>query len=136
MAKNGIRSRRQRSRQRSISRKMRGGAYSSATTYGESVNGSTGSQIARAFGPTGTGSIIGEGGQGAMNQLRIPNAQQLAMAQSTQAGGRRKRKSGRKSKRGGFLAEVVNQAVVPFALLGLQQTYRRKGSSAGRTRRH
>ena len=39
MAKNGIRSRRQRSRQRSISRKMKGGAYSSATTlYPRGVN--------------------------------------------------------------------------------------------------
>jgi hypothetical protein len=115
---------------------MRGGSYTSATTYGGYVNGSTGGQIARAFEGSGTGYIRGQDGQGGTNPHAIPNPQQLAMAQSTQAGGRRKRKSGRKSKRGGFLAEVVNQAVVPFALLGMQQSYRRKGSSTGRTRRH
>lgn len=134
MAKNRIRSRTR--RQRSISRKMTGGTYTSATTYGESVNGSTGSQIARAFGPTGTGSIIGEEGQGVMNASRIPTPAQLEMAQSRQAGGRRKRKSGSKSRRGGFLADIVNQAVVPFALLGLQQTYRRKSRGTKYTRRH
>jgi hypothetical protein len=134
MAKNRIRSRIR--RQRSISRKMRGGGYTSATTYGESVNGSTGSQIARAFGPTGTGSIIGEQEQGAMNTFRIPTQAQLALAQATQAGGRRKSRRGRKSKRGGFLAEIVNQAVVPGAILAMQQTYRRKSRGTKYTRRN
>ena len=30
--------------------------------------------------------------------------------------------------RGGFMGSVINQAVVPLALLGLQQTYRRRGT--------
>ena len=29
--------------------------------------------------------------------------------------------------RGGFMGSLINQAVVPLALLGLQQTYRRRG---------
>ena len=48
--------------------------------------------------------------------------------------GGRTRRRGRK---GGFLGEVVNQAVVPVALLGMQQTYRRrKGGKSRRHRRH
>ena len=47
--------------------------------------------------------------------------------QPGQAGGRR----GRKSRRGGFLGQVIGQAAVPFALLGAQQYYgsrRRRGT--------
>lgn len=32
-----------------------------------------------------------------------------------------------KSRRGGFLGSLINQAIVPFGILGLQQTYRKKG---------
>ena len=39
-----------------------------------------------------------------------------------------------KSRRGGFLGSLINQAIVPFSILGMQQTYRRKGR--GGTRRH
>ena len=45
--------------------------------------------------------------------------------------GGRTRRRGRK---GGFLGEVVNQAIVPVAILGLQQNYRRK--KGGKTRRY
>jgi hypothetical protein len=45
--------------------------------------------------------------------------------------GGRTRRRGRK---GGFLGEVINQAAVPVAILGLQQNYRRK--KGGKTRRH
>jgi len=31
-----------------------------------------------------------------------------------------------RSRRGGFLGSLVNQAIVPFSILGLQQTYRKK----------
>ena len=33
-----------------------------------------------------------------------------------------------RTSRGGFMGSVINQAVVPLALLGLQQTYRRRGT--------
>ena len=31
-----------------------------------------------------------------------------------------------KSRRGGFLGSLINQAVVPFGILGLQQSYKKK----------
>jgi hypothetical protein len=43
--------------------------------------------------------------------------------------GGRTRRRGRK---GGFLGEVVNQAIVPFSILTMQQKYRK----GGKTRRH
>jgi hypothetical protein len=47
-----------------------------------------------------------------------------------------------KSRRGGFLGSLINQAIVPFSILGMQQSYRRKrrggtrkyGSRRGRGR--
>ena len=50
------------------------------------------------------------------------------------AGGRkrRNRRTSRHSKysrkRGGFMGSMLNQAVVPLALLGMQQTYKRRGT--------
>jgi hypothetical protein len=54
--------------------------------------------------------------------------------QGQKAGSRRRRRS----KKGGFLGSVINQAIVPFGILGLQQTYRRKHSNNGtrKFRRH
>ena len=42
----------------------------------------------------------------------------------------------RRSRRGGLLGSLINNAVVPATLFGLQQTYRRKKGGAKRTRRH
>ena len=107
-------------------RKHRGGSsanpssYSSASTYGMAVNGSGDSQFNRVFGNGGNSNIItGVQGQNA----GIP----ATLAQK--AGGKR-------SKRGGFWGQIINQAIVPFGILGLQQTYRRKRSGGGKTRRH
>ncbi len=49
----------------------------------------------------------------------------------------RKSRSRSRSKSGGFW-KVVENAIVPFALLAAQQTYRRKprSSKGGRTRKH
>jgi len=59
---------------------------------------------------------------------QVPTSQQLSLVQS--AGGRRRR--GRKckgtKKRGGFLGPVVNQAIVPFSLLALQNKFGRRKS--------
>jgi len=42
-----------------------------------------------------------------------------------------------KKRRGGNFGQVINQAVVPFGLLGLQQSFRKKkGGKKRRTRRH
>ena len=39
-----------------------------------------------------------------------------------------------KSRRGGFLGSLINQAIVPFSILGMQQTYRRKRQGGTRKR--
>ena len=58
----------------------------------------------------------------------------VPLAGTQRAGGRSAR-----SRRGGFLAGlggVVNQAIVPFSILGMQQTYKKKSYGGRRTRRH
>ncbi len=124
-------------RHRSRSRSYKGGNanYTSASTYGSYVNGSGNSQFARTFDTTGEyGARVGSEYVGAQGQWShqpgTPNAQNLALVQSA---GRRK---GKRSRRGGLWGEVINQAVVPFALLGMQQTYRRKKGGRKGTRKH
>lgn len=50
-------------------------------------------------------------------------------------GSRRKRCGGTRKKRGGFWGQLINQAIVPFGLLGFQQTYGRK-KRGGKTKKH
>jgi hypothetical protein len=118
------------------SRRMRGGSYSSASTFGEYVTGSGGAQFGRVFDQSGAygrvpgNAIIGAQGQ---NVSVNPSATNLSMIQN---GGRRRRRHRSHNKRGGFVGEIVNQAIVPLSLLGMQQTYRRKrGGKSRRTRR-
>ena len=68
-------------------------------------------------------------------QSQTPTPQSLALIQS--AGGRRRGRRGRMTKkRGGFLmGEVINQAVVPFGLLALQNRYGRRKSRMNKSRR-
>jgi len=48
-----------------------------------------------------------------------------------------KRKSHRRSKRGGYFGAVLSQAAVPFSILAMQQSYRnKKQSSKNRSRRN
>lgn len=117
------------------SRKMRGGSYTDAASYGMYVNGTTGSQWARTMDQTGPygqvpgNTIIGAQGQNVTPTSQMPTSNNLKLIQS----------AGRKHKRGGFIGEVVNQAIVPFALLGAQQSYGRKrkgGKKTRTTRRH
>jgi len=112
---------------------MSGGSYSSASTYGSYVNGPMDSQYNRTFDQAGAyGNIQGNGligaqGQSVNNSVGAPNANQLNLIQS--AG--RRRMHGR-TRRGGYLGEVLNQAVVPLALLGIQQTYGKRNHSRRR----
>ena len=100
------------------SRRHRGGAgapspssYSSGASYGVAVNGPTvEGQFDRTF--MGDGPANYRGVQGQMT------------------GGRKSRR-----KRGGFLGQIINQAIVPFTLLGIQQTYRKKHRGGRKTRR-
>ena len=102
---------------RSRSRRHRGGAgapnpssYSSASTYGEAVNGGVNDQFDRTFMGNGPATYTGVQGQKA---------------------GKRSRK-----KRGGFFGGIINQAIVPFSILGMQQTYGKKRHGGRRSRRH
>lgn len=113
-------------------RSQRGGNYTSASTYGSYVNGSGDSQYNRVFDQTNTNQsniIIGAQGQNSQ-QAGIPSAQNLSLVQSA---GSRRRKRGKK---GGFWGQIVNQALVPFSILGMQQTYRRKRQGGKKTRRY
>ena len=100
------------------SRRHRGGAgapspssYSSGASYGVAVNGPTvEGQFDRTF--MGNGPANYRGVQGQMT------------------GGRKSRR-----KRGGFFGEIINQAIVPFTLLSMQQTYRKKHRGGRKTRR-
>ena len=105
---------------KSRSRRHRGGAgeaspssYSSASSYGVAVNGPTvEGQFDRTF--MGTGPATYRGVQGQMT-------------------------GGKRSRRGGFLGamgSVINQAIVPFSLLGMQQTYRKKHHGGRKSRRN
>ncbi len=48
---------------------------------------------------------------------------------------RTRSRQSRRSRRGGFLGSILNQAIVPFSLLGLQQSYRRKHRGGGTKKR-
>jgi hypothetical protein len=114
--------------------KMRGGngsyPYSSASSYNNYVNGSENSQYDRVFSQSGPyasvqGNMsIGAQGQNA-NLVGAPNASSLSLIQSAGTKRRHKRAHRTKKRRGGFLGQVINQAIVPFTLLGMQQKYRR-----------
>jgi len=117
-------------------RHKKGGAepYSSAASYGEYVNNSQNSQYDRVFSDTGAyakipgNTIIGAQGQNS-NWPGVPNSQNLALIQ----------KAGKRSKkrRGGIWGSVINQAIVPFSLLGMQQSYKRKRQGGRKlTRKH
>ena len=126
---------RRHSRGKRGSRGMRGGSYTSGSTYGSYVNGTGNEQFARTFDSTGPyaaragAEYVGAQGQNAQ-QFGTPSAQNLSLIQSA---GKRRR-----SRRGGFLelGSVINQAIVPFSILGMQQTYRKKSHGGRRTRRH
>lgn len=100
----------------------RGGSnYSSAASYGQYVNGTQNAQFDRVFSTSGpyatsqSNTSIGAEGQNAM-QPYIPSSQDLTLIQS----------AGKRKKRGGLWGEVINQAIVPVTLLGMQQTIPRR----------
>ena len=109
------------------------GSYTSASSYGTYVNGTPESQYNRVFDQQGSygqipgNLIIGAQGQNVMPTTRMPTSAEMSLIQKA---GRRRHK------RGGFLGEVINQAIVPFSLLGMQQTNRRKRGGKKHTRKH
>ena len=109
------------------------GNYTSGSSYGSYVNGTGDSQFSRTFDQTGQygarygSEYVGAQGQWA-TQPNTPTPENLSLIQSA---GKRSRR-----KRGGLLGSVINQAIVPFSLLGLQQTYRKHKRGGKRTRKH
>jgi hypothetical protein len=71
--------------------------------------------------------LVGAQGQWAQPP-NLPTTQNLNLVQSA---GKRSRR-----KRGGFWGQVINQAVVPLSILGMQQTFKKKRNGRGHTRRH
>ena len=105
------------------SRNMRGGSYTDGASYGMYVNGTTGSQWSRTMdqaGPYGQvpgNTLIGAQGQNVTPTSQMPTSNNLNLIQSG---------AGRRRRRGGFIGEVINQAIVPLSLLGMQQSYGRR----------
>jgi hypothetical protein len=81
-----------------------------------------------SYGKIQGNTIIGAQGQNVTPSTQVPSAAQMSLDQ----------KAGRRGRRGGFLGEVINQAIVPFSILAAQQTFRRKkgGSKGTRKRRN
>lgn len=127
------------SRSLSRSRSQMGGSdYTSGSSYGTYVNGPANAQFARTFDQTGPyGDRVGSEYVGAQGQWSsqpgTPSAQNLSLVQS--AG---KRRSRSRSRKGGLWGQVLNQAIVPFSILGMQQSFRRKkhGGKTHKRRRH
>lgn len=108
------------------SRRHRGGAsdelstaspssYSSAATWGQAINGSADAQYGRVFN---------------QSSQFPPNGNAIIGAQGQRAGSRHRRRTRRhrthrKKYRGGFMG-MIDTALAPLALLGLQQAYSRK----------
>jgi hypothetical protein len=115
---------------------MRGGG---AADYELSVVGDVSKQFSNVMdigGPSygnlvdrSSNAIIGTAGQGLTSSSVIPTDSQLKLVQSAGGKYKKKNKSKNKRKKGGFFGNVITQAVVPFSILGLQQTYRKKNNN-------
>jgi len=111
---------------KSSSRKLRGGfsgsaspsTYSDAASYGRATVGDLNSQLNNSL-------------KGHDNSLVGLQGQTVGPRPTSQSGGG----SRKRSKKGGFWGQILNQAIVPFSLLGMQNTYRRKQKGGKNTRR-
>ncbi len=130
-------------KRRSANKTQRGGSASSVPTLVSLDNSPSGwSQVMNT---------VGDGWTQMMNSLTLNPAQSPVAAASTALvpianpnanvpnvykGGRKGRKG--RGRKGGILGAgaVLEQAVVPFALLGLQHTYAKKRGRVNKTRRH
>jgi hypothetical protein len=134
-------------KRRSANKTQRGGSASSTPSIVSVDNSPSGwSQVMNT---------VGDGWTQMMNSLTLNPAQSPVAAASTslvpisnpnanvpnlykngQMGGRKGRKG--RGRKGGILGAgaVLEQAIVPFALLGLQHTYGKKHSHSKKTRRH
>ena len=101
------------------SKKQNGGgfadpaSYSSGTSYADAIFGS---------------------GQSQFDRMQSSLSNVITGVQGQSAGAKRNR-SQKRSKSGGFWGHLVNQAIVPTTIFGLQQTYRRKSNKSRSTRK-
>jgi len=83
--------------------------------------------------------VVGNLNEQLKNTLGVQNTSQsnaLVSMNGQRAGKRGKKMSmTKRRKNGGFWGQIINQAAVPAALLGMQQTYRRRRSVGGRKSR-
>lgn len=83
-------------------------------------------------GGDGAGSnMIAKVGMGSQQSSGEGSSGSIVGLNGQRAGGRR----ASRKKKGGFWGQMINQAIVPFALFGMQQTYRRKSSNGHGTRK-
>ena len=120
---------------RAGTRRRRKGGSGAAPWVISNFGRSTAQQFNNTFGPdslTHAGSLIPTlPGAPAVGPDNLPQGSTYTYVK--QQGGRRKR-----NKKGGYWAAVIEQALVPFGLLGLQQTYgrRKRGGKKGTKKRH
>jgi hypothetical protein len=92
------------------------------------VNGPVDSQIKNSLTTSGL-----NGQSPATTSVGVQGQNVGVPANQLMKGGRRSKAS--RKRRGGFWGHVINQAVVPFSILGMQQTYKRKKHGGKRTRK-
>jgi hypothetical protein len=90
-------------------------SYDSASTYMRATVGTGNQQWGNVF----------------ESSKNSSNSNSIVGLQGQRAG----KRGGTKKRRGGYWSQVINSAIIPFTLLGLQQTYRRK-KGGRKTRRH
>ena len=119
------------------SRKQKGGSSPSAWgyVYNQVGDGWTQFQNALTLQPgqnlasQQTNDIEPIGKPNAQNTQSLPTSNDLSLIQRA---GKRKRLSHRRGKRGGTWSNIISQAVVPFTLFGVQNTYKRRTSRKSR----
>jgi len=79
--------------------------------------------------------MVGSGDQQFKNVFGNSNSQSNTIVQmSSQRAGRKPKHTNNKTKKGGYWSHVINQAIVPFSLWGMQYKYKNKRGDA-RTKR-
>jgi hypothetical protein len=126
-----VRSYRKRHHRGRIHKKGGSHQYSDAASYGVHVNGTTNQQYNRVFDTSGPYAnipgnlIIGAQGENAGYPLSVSTP-------FPQKGG----KKTMRRRRGGNLSGIINKAIVPLGILGLQHTYKKKRHFGKKTRKH
>jgi len=96
--------------------------WTSGASYEMANYGTENQQYQSVFGPN---PAPNDYGNFLVNQLK-PEASLLPESLPKNAGTLVGGKRHRKGKKGGFMGEVLNQAIVPFGLAALQQSYKKK----------